>query len=236
MASGTGNRDGKDEGGTDPARGVRADLFAPRPIDAASATLARTGRVRRLRIILPVIAVALLVVMLGWPYWQDVRDEIAPLLTTEQTPPPPVTDQPESEVANPRFVGTDSKNRPFTITADKAIQSTDGSAVDLVNAEADMTMDEGHWMALRAEHGRYDRQQQTLELSGHVVLFHDTGYQLDTDLVHVNLDTMIAESSAPTSGSGPMGEFHSQGFIVGDSGNIVTLKGQSHILLRGTSP
>ncbi|WP_445680218.1 LPS export ABC transporter periplasmic protein LptC [Radicibacter daui] len=230
MASGAENKGNGEKGG------VQADLFAPRPINAASATLARTGRVKRLRIILPIIAILLLVIMLGWPYWQDVRDEIAPLLNAEQAPPPATVDQPESEVANPRFVGTDRKNRPFTITADKAIQSTDGGAVDLVNAEADMTLDEGHWIALRAENGRYDRNSQTLDLSGHVVLFHDSGYQLDTDLVHVNLDTLVADSSAPTSGSGPMGEFHSQGFTVGDSGNIVTLKGQSHILLRGTSP
>jgi lipopolysaccharide export system protein LptC len=212
-----------------------ADLFAPRPLDAALATLSRTGRVRRLRIILPIIALLLLAIMIGWPYWQDLRDEIAPLLTTE-APPAPVINQPESEVANPRFVGTDKKNRPFTILADKAIQSTDGGVIELVNAQADMTLDNGHWLALRAENGLYNRDRQTLDLSGHVMVFHDSGYQLDTDIVHVEFDTMTAESSSPTAGSGPLGEFHSQGFIVGDSGDIVTLKGQSHILLRGTSP
>jgi lipopolysaccharide export system protein LptC len=229
------DKQGQDQHGHGAHGGANADLFAPRPRDTAQITLARTGRVRRLRIILPIIALLLLAIMIGWPYWQDVRDEIAPLLTTE-APPAPVVNQPESEVANPRFVGTDKKNRPFTVLADKAIQSTDGGVIELVNAQADMTLDNGHWLALRAENGLYDRDKQTLDLSGHVLVFHDSGYQLDTDLVHVEFDTMTAQSSSPTTGAGPLGEFNSQGFIVGDSGDIVTLKGQSHILLRGTSP
>ena len=63
-----------------------------------------------------------------------------------------------------------------------------GGPVDMVDPVAEITLDNGHWVAIRAATGRYDQAGGTIDLSGHVELFHDDGYRFATERAHVEFN------------------------------------------------
>ena len=57
---------------------------------------------------------------------------------------------------NPRYVGTDKDNQPFSLTADLARNlSGPGTQVELEMPKADITTQDGTWLVLTAENGIY---------------------------------------------------------------------------------
>src|SRR3546814_16577287 len=81
-----------------------------------------------------------------------------------------------------RYVGTDSRNRRYTVTAASTRQAhADADRVALEKPEADMTLGNGHWVALTDENGTFDRESRAIDLTGQVRFFHDDGHQMTND-------------------------------------------------------
>ena len=55
----------------------------------------------------------------------------------------------------------------------RAEQPPGGGPVEMVNPLAELTLDNGRWVAVKATHGRYDQASGLIDLSGRVELFHD---------------------------------------------------------------
>jgi lipopolysaccharide export system protein LptC len=160
-----------------------------------------------MKYLLPILAAGL-VVMLA--LWSQIRidegrfrigmTEVAPIEVDKLT------------MSNPRFEGIDDRNRPFTVTADEASQVKENTdAVELTRPQADMTMEDGTWVALSADKGRYHRAAKQLSLEGSVSLFQDRGYELHTDRVEIDFDAGTAVSDKPVFGQGPVGELTGDG-------------------------
>jgi lipopolysaccharide export system protein LptC len=134
-------------------------------------------------------------------------------------------------MSNPRFEGIDDRDRPFTVTADEASQvKDDADIVELKRPQADMTMEDGTWLALSADTGRYLREAQQLSLEGSVSLFQDRGYELHTDRVSIDFNAGTAESSSRVFGQGPVGELSGSGLKLSEKGAVIQLLGESRIL------
>ena len=179
-----------------------------------------------LKYLLPIVAAGL-VLMLA--LWSQIRidegrfrigmTEVATIAVDKLT------------MSNPRFEGIDDKNRPFTVTAEEASQAkNDTNIIELNRPQADMTMEDGTWLALSADSGRYLRENEQLSLEGSVSLFQDRGYELHTDDVKIDFNAGTAESSSPVFGQGPVGELSGSGLKVTDKGAVVELRGESRIL------
>jgi lipopolysaccharide export system protein LptC len=136
-------------------------------------------------------------------------------------------------MSNPRFEGIDDRDRPFTVTADEASQVKDDTdIVELKRPQADMTMEDGTWLALSADTGRYLREAQQLSLEGSVSLFQDRGYELHTDRVSIDFNAGTAESSSRVFGQGPVGELSGSGLKLSEKGAVIQLLGESRILFH----
>lgn len=136
-------------------------------------------------------------------------------------------------MTNPRYEGIDRQGRPFSITADAATQADrEAEAVRLAHPKADVTLDDGTWVAVTAEEGLYRRAQERLELGGQVNLFHDRGFELHGSDVRVDLERRTVESGAPVQGHGPYGELDAEGFRVMDSGDRILLLGRSSVTIH----
>jgi lipopolysaccharide export system protein LptC len=136
-------------------------------------------------------------------------------------------------MSNPRFEGIDDRDRPFTVTADEASQVKDDTdIVELKRPQADMTMEDGTWLALSADTGRYLRGAQRLSLEGSVSLFQDRGYELHTDRVSIDFNAGTAESSSRVFGQGPVGELSGSGLKLSEKGAVIQLLGESRILFH----
>jgi len=133
---------------------------------------------------------------------------------------------------NARYVGTDEKQQPFSITADLArIISERKGLIALELPKADLTLKDGTWLVLTADTGRYARDPATLDLQGAVNLFHDAGYEIATEHLMVHLKTGKAEGDRPLTGHGPFGELKAQGLKLIDKGRIIYFTGPAQLIL-----
>lgn len=197
-----------------------------------AAPLPRLGSYTRfarfMRYLLPAVAAALIALLIFWP---RIQGEIAGM-TGFGVSDQPAIEQDGTTANRAHFEGVDSKNRPFTISADRAFQpSGDSDRIVLDRPEADITLKDGSWVAVTAERGDYRQAGETLELRGKVNLFHDKGYEFYTESVDVDLESGVAQGQEAVQGQGPFGRIASQGFEVRDNGQTIVFTGKTELVV-----
>src|SRR3546814_5994108 len=95
-----------------------------------------------------------------------------------------------------------------------------------------MTLGNGHWVALTAENGTFDRESSELDLTGTVRFFHDDGYQMTTDRASIDFRAGQAQGDRPVTAQGPAGTAVAEGFKVLAQGRTVVFTGTSSMLLN----
>ncbi len=180
-----------------------------------------------LKILLPVLAVALILLVVVWPELSrdggDFRVRVSDI-SLDQTD--------NLTMLNARFEGVDDKNRSYMLTADEATQTAgDENLIRLELPKGDITLEDGTWMAVTARNGRYRRDTQMLDLNGEVTLFHDRGFELRTKAAQVDLEAGVARGSEDVEGQGPFGDLEAEGFEVLDRGARVLFTGKSRAVL-----
>lgn len=131
---------------------------------------------------------------------------------------------------NPRYHGVDSKNRPFTVIAQNALQKKDGSAV-LEEVNADMLLKEETWLALNAHKGLIDKNGKDIELMGAVNMFYEGGYEFRSEYAKVLSDEGRVYGNQPVEGQGPRGTLRADSFDVTENGQIMNFKKNVHVTL-----
>jgi len=143
----------------------------------------------------------------------------------------------EPSMVNPRYVGADKENQPYSVTADLARKLSGGLSVkgvetlELEMPKADLMMKDGTWVVLTAQNGVFKRANQTLDLKGAVNLYHDSGYEFRTDVAEIDLTTGAASGTAPIEGQGPFGQLQAEGFSLVDRGKTIYFTGKSKLTL-----
>ena len=114
---------------------------------------------------------------------------------------------------NPRYESVDGDGQPFTIRAHEAMQM-DESNVQLNQIKADVSMNNGMWLALTAKQGKLDIDAQKMQLTQQVHLIANNGYELRTEKLNVDMKTSRAYGNQPVSGQGPMGHIKADEFLI----------------------
>jgi len=183
-----------------------------------------------MRIALPLVAVAIVVLVVAWPQLTEKPKNFSLSVSNVTT-----TETGMQQIINARFTGTDADNRPYSITADTASQLKNSpNTIELAFPKADITLKNGAWLALSAETGNFNRKNQILNLQGGVNLFHDRGYELRTAAADIFIKQGIARGNKPVLGHGPLGTIRSTGFRILDSGRRVLFTGKSRLILHPT--
>ena len=140
------------------------------------------------------------------------------------------------QMKNPRYLGTDSKNQPFVVTANLAHQkNSDDSIVILDDPKADISLEQGGGIFIGAKTGYYHQREQRLTLTGQVDVFEDRGYEFHTQQAQIDLAKSQAFGSDPVEGQALKGSFSAEnGFHMDKNTRIMTLIGKSKILLKST--
>jgi lipopolysaccharide export system protein LptC len=185
--------------------------------------------VRRMRLVLPVIALVLFGVVF---VWSDVqRNNIIPVQDVSIVPTIG-----QNELVNPRFESTDSDNQPYTITAKRAVQNKDDeSLVMLDEPVGDLKLNSGEKVGVKADRGSFRQDNKVLLLRGKVLLTHDQGYRLETEELDIDLTKNTALSKTEVAGEGPEGTLASKGLEgQADSGRLI-FNGPAKLVLTNTS-
>jgi lipopolysaccharide export system protein LptC len=185
-----------------------------------------------MKILLPALAVALVLMVVIWPqlklYEGRFRVRVSDISLDQAD---------DLTMLNARYEGDDADNRPFLLTADQAIQSSeDKDLIDLEMPKGDITLEDGTWLVLDAQDGLYNSDSQLLDLRGNVTLFHDKGFELRTESARVDLAGGIAEGDETTEGQGPAGSSLSEGFRVLERGTVLIFTGKSQVILFPADP
>jgi lipopolysaccharide export system protein LptC len=196
----------------------------PRPEQLARRRVL-VGLAKRL---LPVLALALLAVVVFWPEIEgnDERSRVSFRRVA----------QPRAEslrVVSPRYQDLDEMSRPYTVTARVAQQVGGEQMLDLDAPRADMLLTDGGWVFVSADTGRYDRPQHHLDLAGDVTVYHDNGMTLRTPEAAVEVEEGTASGDAPVAAQGPFGTLEAEGFRLKDRGAVVIFTGRAHAVLEG---
>jgi lipopolysaccharide export system protein LptC len=185
-----------------------------------------TAHVRKMRLILPIAALAVVAILFAWT-GQD--KPVAPI-PREQISPQTIS---QNELVNPKFQSEDAHSQPYTITADKATQnSEDMNKVFLQKPVADMTLKSGGWVSLKANDGVYLQGERHLDLDGQVEIHHDSGYELHTERMNIDVEKQIITSDLPVTGHGPSADITATGLSADQKENTVIFKGPAKLILR----
>ncbi|MCH8001621.1 MAG: LPS export ABC transporter periplasmic protein LptC, partial [Proteobacteria bacterium] len=181
-----------------------------------------------MKVLLPALAAALMLLVVAWP--QFTVDDGGFRLSVSKLAP----DQADSlTMLNARFDGLDEKDRPYMLTADMATQSDgDEDLIELELPKADITLEDGTWLALTARSGTYRQQSKILDLAGSVSLFHDRGFELRTEAARVDLARGVAEGVQPVRGQGSVGFIEAEGFRVLDRGARIIFTGKARMIVN----
>ena len=181
--------------------------------------------VKLMKLVLTLLALAVIALVIAWPHL-DAKDIGFRLGFAAMQ----LKDSKDPSMLNPRYVGTDNNNQPFSLTADLARNLSGPDArVELEMPKADITTKDGTWLVLTAENGVFARLSKTLKLVGKVNLFHDQGYEFRTDRAEINLSKGTASSNTPVEGQGAFGQINSNGFNLINKGQTIIFKGKSKI-------
>jgi len=178
------------------------------------------------KVVLPFLALALIGLVLAWPHLKTDKSFSIGFSSAR------LAGETQPGMDNARYVGTDQNRQPYSVTADLArIISEAKGEVDLDLPKADLTLDDGTWLVMTADTGRYQGEIATLELKGNVNLFHDTGYEITTQQLMVHLKTGMAEGDTVLTGHGPFGELKAEGIKLIDKGRVIYFTGPAQLIL-----
>jgi lipopolysaccharide export system protein LptC len=128
-----------------------------------------------------------------------------------------------------QYRGLDNQGRPFTLTADKALQQT--SAEQVVNIEgmsARILLDDGP-ASIGAQRGRYDMERQTVDVLGPIQVRASDGYTLQTSDVTVDFNTRSIASGGRVQGRMPLGTFNAGRLAADLPSRTVVLSGRANL-------
>ncbi|MCD8496900.1 MAG: LPS export ABC transporter periplasmic protein LptC [Alphaproteobacteria bacterium] len=166
--------------------------------------------VRWLRLVLPLVAVIIVVMLFTWSMLD--RNTVVAEKSDDGD-----MNQASNELVSARFESRDSSGRPYVITAERAVQGRpeqgqDDKTIYLDGPHGEMTLESGEKIEVKAANGAYQQEREELNLNGGVHFGTTDGYRANTEEVFVHLKNSQAQSSSVLEGEGPAGSVRAQGF------------------------
>jgi lipopolysaccharide export system protein LptC len=175
--------------------------------------------VRLMKEALPAASIALMMTLIIWPL---INTREFSFLIAKDTV---AVSEERMRLEQPVYRGLDSRNRPFEITARRAVQKSSANpTVVLEGIAARITTQEGITQVTAAQ-GSYNLDTEKLRINGPVDFGTAEGYKLTAGDVEVDVPTRMVRSVTPVTGTGPLGRFSAQGFSVDINGEIARFTG-----------
>lgn len=179
------------------------------------------------RFALPLLALVIVGVILSTLSESPVQQQIAALPKEDQTTPG------ESAIVNAKYEGIDDQGRKYTLIAAAAERKDEQpDMIALEKPKADIALKDAGWLAVHANEGVFNSKAGTLDLAGDVTVFHDAGYELTTQGMHIALTAKSVTSDLPVKGQGPRGDIAARNMSITEGGNKIIFGGPATLLLR----
>jgi lipopolysaccharide export system protein LptC len=138
---------------------------------------------------------------------------------------------------NPKIAGTDSKNRPYNLTAVRAVQDAERpTRITLETIEGNLTIDDKNSAAVTAGVGIYDSLAKTLDLSGKVAVDTKDGMSLRMEGASIDIESGKLVTTQPVSIDTGRARISAQSLTVEDKGNRIIFENRVRMTLMPIDP
>ena len=138
---------------------------------------------------------------------------------------------------NPKIAGTDSKNRPYNLTALRAVQDAQRpTRITMESIEGNLTIDEKNSAAVTAGVGIYDSVAKTLDLSGKVAVDTKDGMSLRMEGASIDIESGRLVTNQPVSIDTGRAQISAQSLVVEDKGNKIIFENRVRMTLQPIDP
>ncbi|MGH2343086.1 LPS export ABC transporter periplasmic protein LptC [Segnochrobactraceae bacterium EtOH-i3] len=196
---------------------------------AQKAARRHSGRVRRLRVLLPVIGGVLALLLVGAllvPSFLTGMDVASLGVTREGV-----------VMETPRLSGTDGKGNSYEVTAEKALQSfSNPTLVQLENIVAHINLGSDGTADFTAKSGTYDTVGEHLVLDDGLKVNSSQGYDANLTRVEIDLKSGGATVTSPIEITSERGSLKAKGARLDDKAGVVTFTGGVSLTLIPAAP
>ncbi len=189
----------------------------------------RRWAVRWSKRLLPVVALALLSTLALWPELDREAEQ------ARQASHRAGADADAARLIDARYRGVDERGRPYTITADTAIQVSP-ERVDLTNPVGDALLQNGTWLMLSAKTGVYMQHLGQLDLQDNVTLYRADGTTMKSRTATMDLKQGAAAGNETVHAEGPFGTLDAQAYTLLDKGSVIQFRGPATLVMNGATP
>lgn len=189
-----------------------------------------------LKIFLPVTAIGLTAIVIIWSRLElaetriNVRD-LNKVVDSTGTVKPPSNDIKVQDVV---YDGKDKEGRPYHVVAKSA--TAQGKDYLLEKPEADLTLGEDKWAALKGDTGYYHAAEQLFDIRGNVILYRSDGTVFETEAAQLDIAAGTITGHMPVKGESDQMQIQAQGFELLQGGDLILFSGISHAIIKGSSP
>jgi len=184
-----------------PERAREVALEALRPASAGGSRMNWDGFIRLMQIFLPISALILGSITIGWPFLNDA--EVSFTLSKDDV----ARSDGVIRMTNMNYVGTDAKDRLFRIHANSGEQDNPNAPrVRLTDITAEMELEEGQLATVDARTGIFRTRNNSLSLIGGVNLETGNGYTLQMAGAEIDLRQRSATGQGEITGRSDLGE------------------------------
>lgn len=183
-----------------PERAREMAMEALKPGPTSTAPMHWDGFIRFMQIFLPIGALVLGSVTVGWPFLNDA--EVSFTLSKDDV----ARSDGVIRMTNMNYVGTDARDRLFRIHATSGEQDNPNAPrVRLADIHAEMELNEGQTATVDARRGIYRTRDNSLSLVGGVNLQTGNGYFLEMSGAEIDLRTREATGQGEVKGRADLG-------------------------------
>ena len=183
-----------------PEKARELALEALKPSEESAGGIEWDGFIRFMQITLPVGALILGAITIGWPFLNDA--EVSFTLSKDDV----ARSDGVIRMTNMNYVGTDSRDRLFRIHAAAGEQdSPNAPRVRLSDIRAEMELEPGQQAEVTARTGTYRTEDNSLSLVGGVTLETGSGYYLEMAGAEIDLKAKSATGQGNIVGRGELG-------------------------------
>ncbi|ALN71299.1 LPS export ABC transporter periplasmic protein LptC [Aureimonas sp. AU20] len=138
-------------------------------------------------------------------------------------------------MSDPRLSGVDGRDRPYSMLADRAIQTLGGTGVDLEQVRANLTVDDSTKAQLDAAKGRYDTRTEVLRLYDDITVETTSGIRIKLASADVSLQDGQLTGSGPVEIATPNQRLEAGNVVISDRGKQISFRDRVKLTLLPTA-
>lgn len=185
-----------------------------------------TGWVRFLKIFLPILALLIILLIAGTLLF---RQFMLPELDIGNIK----MNDGKLVMENPKLNGVDQNQRPYNLSADRAIQdASNPTIVELQKIIATLPMEQNISADITAGNGVYDADAKTLILKERVTVSTSDGMSIELMDANVDIKSGAMTTTSPIRATSPQADISSSSMVVDKSGERLIFEGNVKMTLR----